>query len=87
MVNWQKISLFFLKKLKKIPNYIGLGIIWLYRAFVKPFYTRHHCIFYPTCSEYAQEAFKKYPFWIALKKSVRRISRCHPGNEPQVDLP
>ncbi|MEO5646296.1 MAG: membrane protein insertion efficiency factor YidD [Candidatus Paceibacterota bacterium] len=73
--------------LKKLPNYLALGVIWLYRTFIAPFYTKPHCIFYPTCSQYGQECFKKYPFWTALRKTLHRISRCHPGNDPQVDLP
>jgi putative membrane protein insertion efficiency factor len=73
--------------LQKTPNYIALGFIWLYRTFISPFQTRNNCIFYPTCSQYAQECFKKYSFLKAFRKSVNRISRCHPGNEPRVDLP
>jgi putative membrane protein insertion efficiency factor len=73
--------------LKKVPNYIALGLIWAYRTFISPFQTRNNCIFYPTCSEYAKESFKKYPFLKAFRKTAARISRCHPGNEPSVDLP
>jgi putative membrane protein insertion efficiency factor len=77
----------FWNKAARIPNYLAQGLIFLYRNLISPFYTRQHCIYYPTCSQYAMEAFKKYPFWTALKKTTNRISRCHPGNEPGVDLP
>ncbi len=90
----------FYQKLKKIFNYIAntaaIGIILLYRAIFSPTvgilrfiprYPRPTCIFYPTCSEYGLQSFRKYPFFKAFKQTVHRISRCHPGNEPQIDHP
>ncbi len=77
----------FWNKVRKIPNYLAIGVIFIYQNLISPFYTKNHCIFYPTCSQYAAECFKTYPFWEALRKSVDRIRRCHPGNEPRVDLP
>ncbi|HTH93562.1 MAG TPA: membrane protein insertion efficiency factor YidD [Candidatus Paceibacterota bacterium] len=85
-----------IRKIAKIPNYIALGIIAIYRKVFSPTvgflryipgYPKPSCIFYPTCSEYGMECFKKYPFWKALYKTSHRISRCHPGNEPGVNLP
>jgi putative membrane protein insertion efficiency factor len=81
---------------KKVPNYVAIGVIILYRAVFSPTvgvlryipgYPRPSCIFYPTCSEYGLESFKKYGFFKAFYRTTRRIGRCHPGNEPQVDLP
>ncbi|GEM_PF-1047122 len=86
----------FWKKFLKIPNYLALGGIYFYRAIFSPTvgilrfipgYPRPSCIFYPTCSEYGLESFKKHPFLKAFHKTTDRISRCHPGNTPQVDLP
>jgi len=86
----------FYNKLKRIPNYLVLGIILIYRAIFSPTvgilrffpgYPRPTCIFYPTCSEYGLECFKKYSFLKAFHKTIARIGRCHPGNEPTVDLP
>ena len=86
----------YLPKLKNVPNSVAIGLIRLYRALLSPsvgvlrylpFYPRPSCIFYPTCSEYGVTCFKKYPFFIALQKTVRRIGRCHPGSEPGIDLP
>jgi putative membrane protein insertion efficiency factor len=80
--------------LKKLPNKLIIAIVLIYRAIFSPsvgilrflaFYPRPSCIFYPTCSEYGVECFKKYPFFTALEKTASRISRCHPGNEPRVD--
>jgi putative membrane protein insertion efficiency factor len=90
----------FYQKLKRIllriPNYVALGIISIYRwlfsptvGFLRhiPGYPKQTCIYYPTCSEYGLECFKKYPFYKAFYKTINRIGRCHPGNEPGVDLP
>lgn len=82
--------------LKRLPNKAFIGLILLYRAVLSPsvgilrflpFYPRNTCIFYPTCSEYGIQSFQKYPFLKALRKTLGRIGRCHPGNEPGVDLP
>ena len=54
-----------------------LALIAFYRTCISPL-TPPACRYTPTCSQYAQEAIKKYgPFrggWLAL----RRILRCHP---------
>ena len=54
-----------------------LALIAFYRTCIAPL-TPPACRYTPTCSQYAQEAIKKYgPFkggWLALK----RILRCHP---------
>ena len=55
---------------------IALFLIGLYRS-VSRFFP-HHCIYTPTCSEYAQEAFLKKPFFKALKLTVVRVLRCNP---------
>jgi uncharacterized protein len=82
--------------LKKFPNTIVLLLIRVYRAVFSPstgifrfipFYPKHTCIFYPTCSEYAALCFTKYSFFTAFKKTLTRIGRCHPGNTPAVDQP
>ncbi|HEY0980411.1 MAG TPA: membrane protein insertion efficiency factor YidD [Candidatus Paceibacterota bacterium] len=90
MTFWQKHK----NNILKLPNYGAIAVIIIYRAVfspsvgilrVLPFYPRPACIFYPTCSEYGIQAFKKYSFIKALYKTIHRIGRCHPGNEPKVD--
>ncbi|HEY8362877.1 MAG TPA: membrane protein insertion efficiency factor YidD [Tissierellaceae bacterium] len=39
-----------------------------------------HCRFYPTCSEYSIQAYKKYGFFKGTYLTVRRILRCNPFN-------
>lgn len=36
------------------------------------------CRFHPTCSEYTRQNFAKLTFFTALKRSLRRLGRCHP---------
>jgi putative membrane protein insertion efficiency factor len=58
-------------------QWVMLALIAFYRTCISPL-TPPACRFTPTCSQYAQEAIRKYgPFkggWLAL----RRILRCHP---------
>jgi uncharacterized protein len=84
------------KKFKSIPNLLALLLIRIYRSIFSPsvgilryipFYPKHTCIFYPTCSVYAVSCFKQYSFFKAATKTIGRISRCHPGNTPGVDQP
>ncbi|HNO74138.1 membrane protein insertion efficiency factor YidD [Nitrosomonas mobilis] len=38
------------------------------------------CRFYPTCSNYAQEALAKHGVIAGVWLSIKRIFRCHPWN-------
>lgn len=82
--------------LKKPLNFIAIALIIFYQKVLSPsigilrflpFYPRPSCIFYPTCSEYGVECYKKYSFFLATQKTITRIGRCHPGNIPRVDKP
>ncbi len=63
--------------LKSVLSKAMLALIAFYRSCISPL-TPPACRYTPTCSQYAQEAIRKYgPFrggWLALK----RILRCHP---------
>jgi len=55
--------------------------IWKKR--LGPYYKKKHriiCRFYPTCSDYAVIAFKKYGLIKGVYLSFRRIRRCTPNN-------
>lgn len=70
--------------LKKAFQYILLILIRFYRYVISPI-LGPRCRFYPSCSEYAEEAIKIHgPMkggWLATK----RICRCHPFNEGGLD--
>ncbi|MHB1587250.1 MAG: membrane protein insertion efficiency factor YidD [Acidiferrobacteraceae bacterium] len=61
-----------------------LTLIRAYRYLLSPWLGRH-CRFWPSCSEYAEEAVRRHgPFrgaWLALS----RIARCHPWNPGGAD--
>ncbi len=44
------------------------------------------CRFYPSCSNYAKEAFTVHGFWRGLVLTVRRLLRCRPFGPHGVDL-
>ena len=42
-------------------------------------YIGGHCRFVPSCSQYAQIAFRKYGFMQGCWLTVKRLAKCHPG--------
>ncbi len=58
---------------------IMLGLIRFYQKFISPYKPRT-CRFYPTCSDYAYQAVKKYGPLKGGLKSIYRILRCNPFN-------
>jgi uncharacterized protein len=37
-----------------------------------------HCRFYPSCSQYAEEALRRHGAWGGSGLAARRLLRCHP---------
>lgn len=65
-------------------------LIELYQKYLSPdsgvFKSRTPvCVFYPTCSQYAKEAYKKYGFLKGSYFSIKRILRCHPWQKKNFD--
>jgi putative membrane protein insertion efficiency factor len=54
-----------------------LALIRGYRMLLSPLFPRA-CRFHPSCSEYAEEAFRTLPLRRALFQSARRVLKCHP---------
>jgi len=44
------------------------------------------CRFYPSCSDYALQAFQDFGFFKALQLTLKRLLRCHPFCEGGIDL-
>lgn len=53
----------------------------------KYLYPYGFCRFYPSCSEYASRAIKKYGVLKGLILSIRRLLRCHPFSKGGYDAP
>jgi putative membrane protein insertion efficiency factor len=66
-----------LSQLAKIPSRLAIGLIQLYRWTLSPYLGRY-CRFEPTCSSYAQEAYRTHGFWRGSALTAHRICRCHP---------
>ena len=67
-----------------------LSIIRFYRRKVSPSLPCA-CWFYPTCSEYAEEAIRRFGAVRGGELAARRILRCHPfargGYDPVPEAP
>ena len=67
--------------LKKLNSLIKTGMIKLirfYQIFLSPLKVRTHCIYTPTCSQYAIEALKKHGIVKGTWLGIWRILRCNP---------
>ncbi|MDF1795384.1 MAG: membrane protein insertion efficiency factor YidD [Coxiellaceae bacterium] len=59
------------------PRQALIGLVWVYqRGFSR--FSRAHCRFYPSCSEYAKQAFNQRGALIGLAYTVKRLLKCHP---------
>lgn len=67
-----------IKVIKKIPSFIAIGMIKVYRSAISPLFPST-CRFIPTCSEYGLEAFKRFGFTKGFILTFKRILRCRPG--------
>ena len=66
--------------LKEINTYLSKLCIYLirfYQKYITPL-KGPTCRFYPTCSQYAIEAFKKYGLFKGMYLSIKRVLKCHP---------
>ncbi len=77
--------------IKRFVKFVGMllanGCILLvrfYQIFLSPL-KGPTCRFYPTCSQYSIQAFKKYGFLKGLWLTIKRVSKCHPFHPGGVD--
>lgn len=57
---------------------IFIFFIKLYQKYLSPLKKKPTCRFYPTCSQYAIEAYEIHGFFKGTILSVYRILRCNP---------
>lgn len=66
-----------IKLMRLMMKQLLLITIWLYQCLISPF-IGPACRFYPSCSEYAFEAVKKYGVLKGSYLAAKRILKCHP---------
>lgn len=74
-----------MKVIKKITTFIPILFINIYRTFISPYLGQGKCKYYPTCSDYALQAYKKYGLIKGTFLSVWRILRCNPFSKGGYD--
>ncbi|MGN0677466.1 MAG: membrane protein insertion efficiency factor YidD [Ruminococcus sp.] len=65
-------------------KYICIALIKFYRRFISPVFPPC-CKYYPTCSQYALEAFRKFGFFRGFLLAFWRILRCNPWSLGGID--
>jgi len=67
-----------------VPRFL-IGLITVYQKAISP-WLPSACRYTPTCSQYAQEALRKYGAVKGSGLAARRLLRCHPwgghGHDP-----
>jgi len=66
-------------------KYTLILIIKFYRLFLSPL-LGNNCRFYPTCSNYALQALKRYSIFYAIKIIIIRLLKCNPWGGSGIDL-
>lgn len=72
-----KIAKIFKNLIIHLIKKLFLILIWIYQVTLSPYFGQN-CRFYPTCSNYAQEALKTQPLLKALFLITRRLVHCRP---------
>jgi len=67
-------------------KHLILKFIRFYQLFISP-NLGTNCRFYPSCSQYAADAVKKYGALRGGWKAFSRILKCAPWNSGGIDLP
>lgn len=64
---------------------IMIHMIRFYQKYLSPLKVRTHCIYTPTCSQYAIEALEKYGALKGSLLAICRILRCNPFSKGGYD--
>ena len=70
--------------MKKLPALICIGLIKFYQLAISPLLGKS-CRFYPSCSQYAKEAFTHHNLIRAFWLTIKRLSKCHPWHQGGYD--
>lgn len=73
----EKTIKFFFRYLIIPLRVIFILLIRIYRFTISPL-LGCHCRFYPSCSNYTEQAIKEYGILKGICFSIKRLLRCHP---------
>ena len=64
-----------------------INIIKFYKKHISIYFQKSgvNCKYYPTCSEYALQAFEKYGFFKGFFLSLKRFFKCNPFSKGGYD--
>ncbi len=65
-------------------KYVGIALVWMYRL-TFGWFLGGQCKYYPSCSQYAIDAFKKHGFVKGGALATWRLLRCNPWSRGGVD--
>lgn len=65
-------------------KYLAQGLIFLYQKIISPLFPKS-CKYYPTCSNYAMESYKKFGFIKGTILTIWRVLRCNPWSKGGID--
>lgn len=66
-------------------SFLLILFIRLYKVFFSSFLP-NRCRFYPSCSNYAQDAVEKLGPFKGMYMSIKRILKCHPYHPGGIDM-
>ena len=64
-------------RFKNVVQFPFILMIRIYKNLLSPLLP-NACRYNPTCSQYAEEAIKKYGIFRGIFLGAKRIARCHP---------
>ncbi len=73
-----------MKIIQRILSFPFIALIKIYQYGISPL-IGPKCRFTPTCSQYAEQALKKYGLFKGTWLAIKRISKCHPGGRSGYD--
>jgi len=76
---WQSMT-----RVTHLPNLLFIALIRFYQMALSPLMVPS-CRFYPSCSQYGLEAFRKYNIFKAIGLTIWRVLRCNPFNRGGYD--
>lgn len=70
--------------LRKIVNFVPVSLIRFYRTVISPL-LGPSCRYFPTCSQYALDAYREHNFFYASWLTLWRVLRCNPFSKGGYD--